>query len=170
MISPLHWRGSTFDPDGYDPYGDMPVWWSSYAVIPWSLYWCYDDERVLARHAAGIGRLVDYLGTRAPGHIVEFGLGDHMDPQTDGTTSSSPRHTPPALTSTAYYHFDAQVAARAAAVAGRFEEARRYGVLAEAIKAAFNRRFQDPDSNQYATGSQTCKALPLALGLVPKER
>ena len=39
VISPLHWRGSTHDPDGYDPYGDMPVWWSSYAVIPWALYW-----------------------------------------------------------------------------------------------------------------------------------
>ena len=75
VISPLH-CGST-----YDPYGDCPVWWSTYAVIPWSLYWFYDDERVLARHAAGIGRLVDYLGTRTENHIVGFGLGDHMEPQ-----------------------------------------------------------------------------------------
>ena len=165
VISPLHWRGSTFD-----PYGDMPVWWSSYAVVPWALYWFYDDERVLARHAAGIGKLVDYLGTRARKHIVEFGLGDHMEPQADGTTSSSPRHTPPALTSTAYYHFDAWVAARAAEIAGRGDEARRFAALAEEIKAAFNRRFLDPDTNNYATGSQTANALPLALGLVPEER
>ena len=170
VISPLHWRASTYDPDGYDPYGDMPVWWSSYAVIPWALYWFYGDERVLARHAAGIGKLVDYLGTRAREHIVEFGLGDHMEPQADGTTNSSPRHTPPALTSTAYYHFDAWVAARAAEIAGRGDEARRFGALAEEIKAAFNRRFLDPDTNNYATGSQTANALPLALGLVPEER
>ena len=165
VISPLHWRGSTFA-----PYGDCPVWWSHYALIPWSVYWFYDDERVLARHAVGIGKLVDYLSSRAQGHIVEFGLGDHMEPQPDGTTSSSPRHTPPALTSTAYYHFDAQVAARAAEIAGRSEEARRYGALAEEIKAAFNRRFLDPESNDYATGSQTANAVPLALGLVPEER
>ena len=165
VISPLHWRGSTFA-----PYGDCPVWWSHYALIPWSVYWFYDDERVLARHAVGIGKLVDYLSSRAQGHIVEFGLGDHMEPQPDGTTSSSPRHTPPALTSTAYYHFDARVAARAAEIAGRSEEARRYGALAEEIKAAFNRRFLDPESNDYATGSQTANAVPLALGLVPEER
>ena len=165
VISPLHWRGSTFA-----PYGDCPVWWSHYALIPWSVYWFYDDERVLARHAVGIGKLVDYLSSRAQGHILEFGLGDHMEPQPDGTTSSSPRHTPPALTSTAYYHFDAQVAARAAEIAGRSEEARRYGALAEEIKAAFNRRFLDPESNDYATGSQTANAVPLALGLVPEER
>ena len=165
VISPLHWRGRT-----YDAYGDCPVWWSSYAVIPWSLYWFYDDERVLARHAAGIGRLVDYLSTRAEDHVVGFGLGDHMEPQADGTTSSSPRHTPPALTSTAYYYFDAQVASRAAEIAGRSAEAERYAALAEEIRTAFNRRFLDPESNQYATGSQTANALPLALGLVPQER
>ena len=152
VISPLHWRGSS-----YDPYGNCPVWWSHYALIPWSVYWFYDDERVLAEHAAGIGKLVDYLSSRAQEHIVEFGLGDHMEPQPDGTTSSSPRHTPPALTSTAYYHFDARVAARAAEIAGRGEEARRYGALAEEIKVAFNRRFLDRGSNQYATGSQTCQ-------------
>ena len=165
VISPLHWRGST-----HDPYGDCPVWWSSYAVIAWSLYWFYDDQRVLARHAAGIGRLVAYLGTRAQQHIVEFGLGDHMEPQADGTTSSSPRHTPPALTSTAYYYFDARVASRAAEIAGRSAEARRYAALAEEIRTAFNRRFLDSESNQYSTGSQTSNALPLALGLVPRER
>ena len=165
VISPLHWRGSTFH-----PYGDCPVWWSHYALIPWSVYWFYDDERVMERHAAGIGKLVDYLSSRAEGHIVEFGLGDHMEPQPDGTTSSSPQHTPPALTSTAYYHFDARVAARAAEIAGHGAQARRYAALAEEIKAAFNRRFLDPENNQYATGSQTSNAVPLALGLVPEER
>ena len=164
VIAPLHWRRT------HDSYGMFPVWWSHYALIPWSVYWFYDDERVLAEHAAGIGKLVDYLSSRADRHIVEFGLGDHMEPQQDGSTSSSPRHTPPALTSTAYYHFDARVAARAAAIVGRNEEARRYGALAAEIKAAFNRRFLDPESNQYATGSQTSNAVPLALGLVPEER
>ena len=161
VIAPLHWRRT------HDSYGMLPVWWSHYALIPWSVYWFYDDERVLAEHAAGIGKLVDYLSSRADRHIVEFGLGDHMEPQQDGSTSSSPRHTPPALTSTAYYHFDARVAARAATIVGRNEEARRYGALAAEIKAAFNRRFLDPESNQYATGSQTANAVPLALGLVP---
>ena len=165
VISPLHWRGRT-----YHPYGRMPVWWSHYALIPWSVYWFYDDERILAEHVTGIARLVDFLRAKSRDHIVGFGLGDHMEPQPDGTTSSSPRHTPQALTSTAYYYFDARVVARGAEILGRGDEARRYGVLAEEIKAAFNREFLDQATNQYATGSQTANALPLAMGLVPEER
>ena len=40
VISPLRWRGGT-----YDPYGMCPVWWSHYALIPRSLYWFCDGER-----------------------------------------------------------------------------------------------------------------------------
>ena len=39
--------------------------------------------------------------------------------------------------------------------------------LAGEIKAAFNRRFLDPDTNNFVTGSQTANALPLAMGPVP---
>ena len=43
-------------------------------------------------------------------------------------------------------------------------------VLAGNIKEAFNRRFFDSASNQYAAGSQTSNALPLYLDMVPQDK
>ena len=42
--------------------------------------------------------------------------------------------------------------------------------MAENIKTAFNDKFFDPASNQYATGSQTSNALAIYLGMVPPQR
>ena len=115
-------------------------------------------------------RLVDFLGTTAENHILSYGLGDHMEPQADGTSSSSPNHTPEALTSTAYYYFDTWILAQAAEILGKTADAKRYSDLAEKIKAVFNRKFLDETTNQYATGSQTSNAMALYLGLVPEAR
>lgn len=161
VICPLHWRGH---------YSMMPVWKSTYPIIAWHVYQYYGDERILAEHYDGIKKLVGFLGARADDHILSPGLGDHMEPQPDGSTSSSPRRTPSALTSTAYYYLDARIVAHAAEVLGKTEDAARYSDLAEKIKAAFNQKFLNEDTNQYATGSQTSNAIPLYLGMVPKDR
>jgi len=50
-------------------------------------------------------------------------------------------------------------------------EARQFENSAQKIRDAFNKEFFKPDIGQYATGSQTCNALPLFLNLVePKYR
>ena len=108
-----------------------------------------------------------YLGGLAHEHVIQPGLGDHMEPQPDGSTSSAPRHTPTALTSTAIYYWDVRTLARIAAILGRGEDAQRYRELAERIGAAFNHRFLDPRRGTYATGSQTANATALQMGLVP---
>ena len=161
-ISPVHWR-RTHDAYAYP----APFWSSTYAVLVWTLYWFLDDEALLARHYDGLVRLVAYLGGLAHEHVIEPGLGDHMEPQPDGSTSSAPRHTPTALTSTAIYYWDVRTLARIAAILGRGEDAQRYRELAERIGAAFNHRFLDPRRGTYATGSQTANATALQMGLVP---
>ena len=165
IICPLHWRRTYTG-----AYSLMPVWKSTYPLVVWYVYWYYGDERILAEHYDGLKRLVDFLGANSTDHILSEGLGDHMEPQPDGSCSSSPRHTPPALTSTAYYYYDAWIVAQAAEILGRIENARHYSDLAEKIKDAFNQEFLDATTNQYATGSQTSNALPLYFGMVPKEK
>ena len=159
VISPIHWRESSWQP--------WPAWMSTYPLFVWAIHRCYDDRRVLERHYDGMRRLVDYLGTMAREHVIEEGLGDHMEPQADGVSAWRPRHTPVALTSTAYYFRDARIVADSAAVLGKQEDAARYRALAEAIAAAFNGRFLDPATGRYGGGSQTSQALALSLGLVP---
>ena len=163
-VSPIHWRGD------HSPYSAMPVWQSSYPLFVWYVHQYYDDARILAEHYEGMKKLIGYFGTLAEGHVITAGLGDHMEPQADGTSSGAPRHTPAALTSTAYYYFDTLILARAAKVLGKDEDARRYFELAANIKEAFNREFLDPQTSDYATGSQTSNAVALHLGLVPEQQ
>ena len=162
VISPVHWR-RTHDAYAYP----APVWSSTYAVLVWTLYRFLDDEALLDRHYDGLARLVGWLGGLAEEYVIEPGLGDHMEPQPDGSTSSAPRHTPTALTSTAIWYWDVRTLGRIAAILDRSGDAARYTELAERIGTAFNRRFLDPERGTYASGSQTANAVALQMGLVP---
>ncbi len=161
VISPLHWRRT------YDCYLWYPVWKSSYPIVAWDVYLESGDPRVLERHYDRIESLVRFLGGHADGHLLAGGLGDHMEPQPDGTSAFAPVHTPAGLTSTAIYFRDVQILAWAAAVLGDEHRAEQYSRLASDIRAAFNQRYFDAETANYASGSQGSNAIPLALGLVP---
>ena len=139
-------------------------------MLVWTLYWFLDDEALLDRHYDGLARLVAWLGSPGGGARDRGrGLGDHMEPQPDGSTSSAPRHTPTALTSTAIWYRDVRTLGRIAAILDRDGDAARYAELARRIGTAFNRRFLDPERGTYASGSQAANAVALQMGLVPAE-
>ncbi|MYJ35580.1 MAG: Bacterial alpha-L-rhamnosidase [Acidimicrobiaceae bacterium] len=161
VISPLHWRRT------YDCYLWYPVWKSSYPIVAWDVYLESGDPRVLERHYDRIENLVRFLQSHADSHLLTGGLGDHMEPQPDGTSAFAPVHTPAGLTSTAIYFRDAQILAWAAAVLGDARRAEKYSRLAADIRDAFNEWYFDAETANYATGSQGSNAIPLALGLVP---
>ena len=164
VVAPLHWR------ETMDAYLRWMDWASTYPIFVWQAYRHYGDGRVLARHYRPLKRMMAFYGALADGHIMRRGLGDHMEPQTDGSSSFKPLHTPMALTSTAYYQHCVGILAQAARVLGEEDDAEGYGALAGAIKEAFNREFLDAESNQYGGGSQTANAVALHLDLVPAER
>jgi len=165
IICPLHWRRS------WNGYGaGWTEWKSTYPIVVWSIYEHYGDRRILREHYDGMKRLVSFLGKTANGHVIEAGRGDHMEPQPDGTVSSRSKHTPDSLTATAYYCLDARIVARAAEILGQRRDAGHYAELASQIKSAFNRKFLDESTSQYATGSQTANAIPLSFNMVPEER
>lgn len=144
---------------GYE-WGNGPAWDSAYLLIPWYLYEYYGDTAILKHHYPKMRRYVDYLTTKAKDGIVSIGLGDWVPP---GKTA------PTEVTSTGYYYADARIVARAAEILGKTEDARKYSELAESIKAAFNKRFFQPETGSYSNGTQTALATPLNWGLVPAE-
>ncbi len=162
LISPPHPRRK---------YRVQPCWKSTYPLIAWYLYQYYGDERVLAEHYDGIAKLVKFLGTQADNYIIFKGLGDHMEPdRAAGRSHHRPKRTPGAVTSTGYYYFDTWILSQAAKVLAKDDDYKRYSTLAGKIKNAFNEKFLNKRTNQYATGSQTANAMALYLGLVPKEK
>ena len=159
LICPGHWRGF---------YGWMPVWKSVYPLTVWQQYLFYEDQRTLANHYDGIKKLVELFNQRADNHILRHGLGDHMEPDPSGITNEAPKLTSATFTSTAYYYYDTWILAQAAKILGRQDEHKHYVALAEQIKQAFNDEFFDPQTYQYAGGSQTANSIALWLEMVPE--
>ena len=165
VICPLHWRRT------WDGYGMYPCWKSTYPLVAWYLYLYYGDERILVEHYDGIAGLVAFLSTKADNYIISEGLGDHMEPdRAAGESNASPKRTPASITSTGYYYFDTWILAQAAKILGKDDDYERYSKLAGQIKDAFNEKFLNKETNQYATGSQTSNAIPLLYDLVPQDR
>ena len=148
---------------------DSPEWGSAFVLVPWQQYEFTGDLELLRRHYDGLKRYVAYLGSRATNHIVSHGLGDWYDigPKPPGVAQL----TPIALTATAFYYYDAAILARTAALLGQANDAKQYGELAGQIRTAFNQKFFNPSSGQYAAGSQCGNAIPLVMDIVaPPDR
>jgi alpha-L-rhamnosidase len=148
-----------------NPFRNAPVWGSASILAAWETYRRYGDLQVLQDNYTTFERYAAYLGSRARDHIVSFGLGDWYDlgPKPAGFAQL----TPIAFTSTATYYRDLVTLSRISAVLGKKEKAEGYAALAGEVKKAFNRKFFHPETDSYATGSQTSNAMPLALGLAP---
>lgn len=143
---------------------DTPEWGSAYIAVPWDLYRWYGDRKPLEDNYADMARYVDYLGSRAEGHIISYGLGDWYDigPGFPGYAQL----TTNGVTATATYYNNVKIMQQAARLLGKTEDAERYGSLAEAIKTAYNDRFFDPATRKYDRNSQTASAISLVMGLV----
>lgn len=136
-------------------WGNGPAWDSAYVLIPWYVYQYRGDRRILEANYESMRRYVDYVASRSPEHIADFGLGDWAPADTE---------TPRDVTSTGYFYVDAVIVAQAAALQGLDADVTKYSRLAEKIRAAFNRKFYQGDGN-YAGDSQTALSCALYQGL-----
>ena len=147
-----------------------PAWGGNYPILVWYLYEYYGDRRIVEQHYAGMKKWMGYLDSIAEDHLVNKGhYGDHMLPgKSPGKEEFISSETPGALVWTGYYYRGAVVMSKAARLISKRDEADRYARLAEEIKTAFNAKWLNKETHQYATGSQTANLLPLALGIVPQ--
>jgi hypothetical protein len=149
---------------GGDMFRDSPEWGSASIILPWYVYQWYGDRQVLADNYDLMRRYVAYLGTKAQGHILSQGLGDWYDlgPKPPGTSQL----TPMGVTGTATYYYDLTILTQIARLLGKADEATAYEKLGAEVKIAFNAKFFNPQTRQYATGSQTANAMAVYMGLV----
>ena len=144
-------------------------WGSAFIIVPWQQYQFSADLEPLRTHYDAMKRYFAYLDGQAEADLVSEGLGDWYDlgPKKPGFAQL----TPPPVTATAFYYYDAWILSQTAARLDRPDEAKDYAARAERIRASYNRRFLCTDKGRrtYATGSQCANALPLVLGIVPTE-
>jgi alpha-L-rhamnosidase len=142
---------------------DSPEWGSALPLVAWQQYEFTGDTELLRRYYDAIARWAGYLGGKARDQIVSYGLSDWYDigPGNPGVS----KLTPKGVTATAFYFQDTLVLAQSARLLGFTNDTVKYERQAEQIRAAFNAKFYDPATHQYATGSQCANSLALVTGL-----
>jgi hypothetical protein len=147
---------------------DTPEWGSAFIICPWYVYRFYGDRRLLEEYYPDMQRYLEYLGTRAEGHIVAYGLGDWYDigPKRPGYAQL----TSNGVTATAIYYYNTTILQQVATLLGKSDDATRYEALAEEIRQAFLATFYDPSTGKIERNSQTASAMALYMGLVEGER
>ncbi|OON67536.1 alpha-L-rhamnosidase [Hymenobacter sp. CRA2] len=152
---------------GGDMFRDSPEWGSSSILLPWYVYQWYGDRQVLAESYPMMQRYAAYLATKAQGHILTQGLGDWYDlgPKPPGVSQL----TPMGVTGTATYYYDLTTLGAVARLLGKPDDAAKYEQLAREVRTAFNAKFFNPQTRQYASGSQAANAMAVYMGLVQPE-
>jgi alpha-L-rhamnosidase len=136
------------------------AWGTAHPMLVWQLYQYYGDRRILEEQYENVKKYVDLIKSRAKDHIIEVCISDHA--------GIAPK--PVALTSTAFYYYNAKLCAEIAKTLGRTQDAARYDKLANVIMQAFNNKFLNPSSGVYDTGTQACQAFALYFNLAPAEQ
>lgn len=157
-----------FEGKGVDMFAESPEWGATLLITPWQYYEAYGDDSLIRDYYPQMKAYVDYLGTRAEGDLIDFGLGDWYD-YGDFKAGFS-RNTPVGLVASAHYYQDLIFLSKAAQLIGNEDDAQKYAELADKVRDAFNAKYLDKEKNTYGTGSQTSNSLPLYLGMVPDDR
>jgi len=167
-------RYPNFAPMDFDRWrGGTPAWADAGTIVPWRMYQNYADTRLLAEHYDSARRWVDFVHARNPSLLWEKALGDKFNDWLNGDTlvqDGWPRkggQVPPRVLATAFFAHSAEIVAKMAAVIDRAEDARRYGRLFEGIKAAFLKRYVQPDG-RIEGNTQAGYALALRFNLLPE--
>ncbi len=150
-----------------DGFEDSPEWGSAFIIIPWYVYKWYGDDSLLKEYYPRMRKYLDYLSSRANGHIIEYGLGDWYDlgPAHPGVSQLTSR----GVTATGIYYYDLSIMNEVAGLLGLEEDSRYYRNLMNEVKKAYNARFYHQDKGYYDRNSQTANAISLFYGLVDEE-
>ncbi len=161
-----------------------PAWADATIIIPWTMYLCYGDTRLLAERYGMMARFVQFLIDASPNLIradqsvhdwaglnkaVWGGFGDWL--ALDGGDAAQPTgvvggNTPKDLIGTAFFAYSARLLSQMAAALGKSADAERYQQLYQSVRAAFQNRFVTPDG-LIGSGTQTAWVLALAFDLLP---
>ena len=147
-----------------------PAWADAAAICPWTMYLCYADKDLLARHFDSLAKFIGYMEVQSkdlirshPDTNVWHGYGDWLALDGSGNVFGN---TPKDLIGTAMFAYSTSLVAKMARVLGRTKDAAHYTRLAARIRQAYQNRFLTADG--IAAGlTQTSYVLTLQFDLAP---
>jgi alpha-L-rhamnosidase len=146
------------------------AWADAAVIIPWTMYLCYGDTRILENQYESMSRWVEYERQQAGDDYVWSGGSHFGDWLAFATTRSDypGATTGKDLIATAFFAHSTDLLQRTARVLGKQEDAARYAELLSKIKAAFCREFVTA-TGRIGENTQTAYTLALEFDLLPEE-
>ena len=157
-------------PDVLKGQGGATGWADAVAIIPWTVYTIYGDERILEENYPAITKWMGYMTKRAGDDYLwtdDPHFGDWLAFAT--TNSDYPGATTEKdLLATAYFYHTSILTAKMAEILGKPDDASKYKTLAANIKEAFNAEFVTKNG-RLVSHTQTAYVLALSFGILPEE-
>lgn len=155
---------------------DVPIagygsaaWGDAAVICPWTLYQCYGDIRALETQYPSMKAWVEYIRAQGEDEFLwntGFHFGDWLG--LDAKENSYIGATPKDLIATAFYAYSTELLAKTAAVLGKAEDEKEYGILHGNIVLAFRKEFVTPNG-RVASPTQTAYVLALMFDLLAEQ-
>ena len=145
-------------------------WADAAVIVPWTVYLCYGDKRILEQQYDCMKGWVDYQAKRAGDTYfwnTDFTFGDWLAFNT--TRSDYPGATTDKdFISQVFFARSTDLLQRTAAILGKEEDAKKYAELLKNIKRVFRNEFLTPNG-RLSPNTQTAYCLALQFDLVPDD-
>ena len=140
------------------------AWGDAVTIVPWTLYQCYGDERILEETYPAMRRWLDFIDSQSDGYLWDGGehFGDWLG--LDAHEGSYVGATDKTLIATAFYAYSTRLAMQTAEVLGHEKDKLELSQLLKRIIRAYRREFITPNG-RLAVRTQTAYVLTLYFDL-----
>lgn len=150
--------------------GGSAAWADAAVIIPWTMYLCYGDTRILEVQYDSMRKWVEFERRQAGDDYVWDG-GQHFGDWLAFATTRSDypgATTGKDLIATAFYAYSTSLLAKTAEVLGKTDDAARYRDLFEKVRAAFQKEYVTSTA-RVGENTQTAYVLALNFDLLAEE-
>jgi alpha-L-rhamnosidase len=144
------------------PPNGAPAWMDAGVVVPWTVYLCYGDTRVLERQFDSMCRYVDFVTANNPDGIWANKRGNDY-----GDWVPAGVETDKTMLATLCYFYSAHLLSEISAVLGRTAGKDKYAKIADKVRGAFNAKYLK--NGRYENATQTINAMVIEMGVVPND-
>jgi len=146
--------------------GGRTGWGDAVVVVPWTVYQCYGDKRILEENYTSMRKWISFMQNRAGEDLIWDGdqhFGDWLSFDSSksnyrGATTSTD------LIATAYFAYSTGLVCKIAGILGYESEKEELARLRQKIGVAYRNEFMSP-RGRVMSDTQTAYAMTLAFGL-----
>jgi alpha-L-rhamnosidase len=159
-------------PAYWNYYSDNMTWPGTYILVADMLYRQFADKAPIEKHYASMKKWMDYMRVKYMKNyiVTKDKYGDWCVPPESPElihSKDSSRNTDGQLIATAYYYHLSGLMQKFAKLVNKPADEQAFGVLKLKIGNAFNQKYLDKKSFQYANNTVTANLLPLYFGITP---